>query len=65
MTIKQVELALKEIARVANDDERAHGMEDRLHQEVLQAIADGAPNAAELARLALKTSDINFARWCA
>jgi hypothetical protein len=36
-----------------------------LHQAVLVAISDGAANAVDLAREALKTQDVKFARWCA
>jgi hypothetical protein len=50
---------------VASDDERAHAMEDELHVEVLDAIAQGEPYPAELAREALRTVEIHFARWCA
>lgn len=65
MTVADVKKWISRIKDVADDDEVAHTEEDRLHQEVLAAIADGAPNAAELAREALKTSKINFSRWCA
>lgn len=47
------------------DDETAHGEEDDLYEAVLRVIADGAANAPELAREALKTKTIRFARWCA
>lgn len=47
------------------DDELAHSMEDALWEDVLRAIADGAPNAAELAKAALATKELDFARWCA
>lgn len=47
------------------DDEVAHSCEDAIHQAVLRAIADGAPNAKELAEAALKTLRFTFARWCA
>jgi hypothetical protein len=56
---------VEKIKACASDDESAHGLEDDLHQEVLQAIADGSNNAAELAKAALLTRDIDFARWCA
>lgn len=47
------------------DDESKHADEDELYADVLQAIADGAPDAAKLARAALKTKDLNFSRWFA
>ena len=65
MTADEVRAAVAQIAKCADDYERAHGKEDDLHEAVLQAIADGAENAAELAREALKTADIEFARYCA
>jgi len=49
----------------AGDDERQHELEDALYVSVLQAIAQGAPNAAELAAAALKTQDMSFSRWYA
>lgn len=65
MTPEEVMARVEEINKVAEDDERAHSLEDDLRQDVLEAIADGAPNAKELARTALLTSEIEFARWCA
>ena len=65
MTKQELLDRIEEIRNVAHDDEVAHGSEDSLHRDVLQAIADGADNAATLARLALTTSDIEFCRWCA
>jgi hypothetical protein len=47
------------------DTEGAHGREDELHRHVLEAIAAGAPNAAELAKYALTTTNIKFQRICA
>lgn len=52
-------------AGVEGDDEYAHSLEDGLHQDVLLAIANGAPNAPEISRTALETLAIDFARWCA
>lgn len=51
-----------------DDDEEGHACEDRLHTAVLRAIASGGLSGefcGELAREALKTLDIEFARWCA
>lgn len=44
------------------DDEAAHSCEDRLHQDVLRALAE---QGNELAIEALKTLDVAFARHCA
>lgn len=65
MTVEEIRKAVEEIAAEARDFEVAHGDEDSLHVSVLEAIAAGAPNAQELAREALKTLDLKFARYCA
>lgn len=65
MDVEQVRDRVRRIDAARWDDEAAHGEEDTLHEDVLQAIADGADNPAELAQEALKTQDIDFARWCA
>lgn len=59
--------AIKQAA-MAEDDERAHSLEDKLHKEVLLQIATGAiagTTAAEVAAEALKTKQIDFTRYCA
>lgn len=65
MKVKEIEAGVAEIGRISWDDESAHAKEDELHQEVLKAIAECAENAADLARAALLTKDLDFARWCA
>lgn len=65
MTPDDVRARVQHIADISADDESAHGAEDRLHVDVLRAVAAGHPDAAALAREALKTDDIDFARWCA
>ena len=57
--------AVARINGIRHDDEVAHGHEDVLYVAVLQAIAGGAPDAAALAAEALRTQEIDFARWCA
>jgi hypothetical protein len=47
------------------DFEAAHANEDLLRDDVLRAIADGDPEPARLAAIALTTTDLHFARWCA
>lgn len=47
------------------DDEDAHEREDGIRASVLEAIAQGADNASELARAALETSTLVFYRWYA
>jgi hypothetical protein len=67
LTREAVEARVAAIACLARDDEAAHAREDDLHVAVLQAIAAGtwrdAP--AVLCAAALKTKEIEFARWCA
>lgn len=65
MDIDQVRNRARHIDNIRSDDEAAHAEEDTLHKDVLQAIADRADNADALAEEALKTGDIDFARWCA
>lgn len=65
MTLDEVLQRVAHIESINADDEAAHSEEDQLHQAVLQAIALGSPYPQELAALALKTRDIEFARWCA
>lgn len=65
MTVEEVEAKVQAIDDNKRDSESAHGDEDDLHQDVLKAIADGAPHAKELAAAALKTKDIEFSRWYA
>lgn len=65
MTKEEVEARIEEIRGLTWDDEAAHGREDDLFAAVLAAIRDGAENPAELAAAALKSCEIDFARWCA
>ncbi len=62
------ELALRHLNRPGrgSDHEYAHIEEDRLHQYVLDQIADGkVEDPAACARKALETKTLDFARWCA
>lgn len=74
MTPEEVRARVEEIRLVGepearggrdSDPERGHALEDELHREVLQAIANGAPNAPELAREALRSWEFDFSRWYA
>lgn len=65
MTVDDVIQRVAEIEARKSDDEMAHSEEDRLRKDVLEAIAEGAENARELAAAALETGAIDFARWCA
>lgn len=65
LTVADVEKRVAKIRAMSDDDESAHGMEDGLRGDVLRAIAKGASNPHLLAAAALKTDEIDFARWCA
>lgn len=68
LSLAEVKSDLRRIRAAAGDPEAAHGMEDALHQRVLEAIAKGlirGENARAIAAEALKSEDIPFERWCA
>lgn len=66
MTVDEVNAEVERIRAMAGDDESAHSAEDALWEAVLRAIASGyGDKPALLASAALKTADIEFARWCA
>ena len=65
-TIKQIKSAVSEIADLAkHDPEVAHAREVALLKEVLRVIAQGAPDAQELAVEAIKACEIDYERWFA
>lgn len=47
------------------DPECAHENEDELYQKVLEEVVKGNPRARKMAKLALKTKELDFPRWCA
>lgn len=66
LTVAHVIDWVSRIRDQAGDDEVAHSNEDALHVRVLQAIALGeCSDPVACAREALKSIDIEFARWCA
>lgn len=66
MTLQEVKDRLAEITAKAGDDEVAHGLEDDLRHDILDAIARGIAEAPrEMAALALTSTKISFSRWCA
>lgn len=65
LTVARVADRVEGIRAHAADDEFAHSEEDALYQDVLRAIADGAPHAQEMAAVALVARTIKFDRWCA
>ena len=75
ITLEYIKRTVNEIDQ-CDDNEKAHAMEDKLHQDVLEWIAtrpvlrDGELGVRTfstrvLAAEAIKTKDIDFDRWCA
>lgn len=67
MNIEQIKETIAQINEIKSDYEAAHSMEDELFQDVLRAIAnfDDEDDPRELAREALKSLDLDFARYMA
>ena len=66
MTPEDVEAWIADIEAQSGDAETAHSEEDEMRHEVLRAIAeDRCTDWMGCARAALKSSDVNFPRWCA
>lgn len=65
MNVLDAQRWLDRIDRLTDDPERASKEEDHFHEAVLREIADGNPDAQLLARVALRTTDLDFPRWCA
>lgn len=65
LTIESVKRYVKFIESIMSDDERAHFHEDALHLSVLSFISENKCENAQLCCLeAIKTQDLEFARWC-
>ena len=66
MTPEYVKKRIEHIESIKGDDESAHSEEDKLHQDVLWAIANECCDApVQCALLALQTKSIEFERWFA
>ncbi len=63
MTEDEVRRRVAEIDEIADMPEKAHIEEDRLYCDVLEAIAAGADNAADLARAALAARHLGLDRY--
>ncbi len=60
-----VSALVRVVKRLSKDPEVAHSLEDELYLDVLRAIAERrCEDPAKLARLALGTQDLAFARGC-
>ncbi len=67
MTEQEIAIRLNEIRAMKGDDEAQHSAEDALHRHVLTAISESISiiDAGKLAKKALESDMIEFARWCA
>lgn len=68
MTTEQIELRLRQMAAITNDDERAHASEAALRHEFIEYVASLSvthPALAAKAKLVLSTSELTFKRWFA
>ena len=66
LTLQDVKLLVETIRDISDDNEAAHLEEDKLHQGLLRAIAQGAvDDPAACAAEALKTLEMSFTRWYA
>lgn len=68
MTVKEIKGEVERIRCLGKrDDESAHGAEDALLVSVLSAIANGEIKGnlpRRCAKVALKTLESKFSRWC-
>lgn len=65
MNLKEVKKTVNDIKESVVDFEVAHELEDDLYEAVLKEVVSGNPESKEMAREALKTKQIDFARYCA
>lgn len=64
MTVAEVKTRVERVRSLSQTESNiATANEVNLWGDVLQAIAQGDPNARELAIEALRTGDIEFPRW--
>jgi len=65
VTLGEVRQEVERIRACAGDDEAAHSYEDDLRHKFIEYVASQGGQLAEMAKLVLSTTDIDFARWCA
>lgn len=67
LTVAEVRRRAEKVEQAAENgnDDQAHGLADALHEDVLAAIAVGARTPKLLAKEAIRTVDMKFARWYA
>lgn len=63
ISLDEVRRRVSELAKAGELDSDAHLEEDAIREDVLRAIASGAPNPKELAAAALETEKFKFPRW--
>lgn len=66
LTPERVQEEVEYIKTIAGDDEAAHGAEDYLWSQVIEAIATNrlsGSDAQRAALYALQTRDVKFSRW--
>lgn len=65
MTVAEIRERIRQIGEYARHDsnDEAHVDEDDLYLDTLRAIAEGASNARELAREALRANGLPYERW--
>jgi len=68
ITIEDLNKDIESLKRMCDDDEAAHGFEDAIRGRILESFSkyDYTPQEIkDISNLALSTSDLDFARWCA
>ena len=65
MTVGEIRERIQQIGEYASRDsnDEAHVDEDDLYLDTLRAIAEGASNARELAREAMRANALEYERW--
>ena len=65
MKVKEAEQRVEEIEDIKTDDESAHSAEDSLRRDFIIHVAKRKDAIGNIARIILRTENMNFARWCA
>ena len=66
MTLLEIKQRLEDVESIRGDDEAAHSSEDAFYADFIEYVSLGADRElAEKAKEVLKSSDIDFCRWCA
>ena len=64
MNKKEIKRRIREIKYFQSDDEKAHNCEGELYSDFILYVANTEGELAEMAKMVLKTKDIDFNRWC-